>query len=263
MIAPIADKLLPGLLEENGGALPRNAEGQVSLPGLQHVGARGYDFPDLRGFKAPPSGFAFASESSTAPPLDVLRFNVYDLFASAHPSPAVQPHVDFRALLKRAGDADERRRQAEGTTDWSSSPKRISELAESALRSLHEQGCFALTLFEVALACALWVDEVFDKSPEAPPEEVARMGEEAGENPLRAITDLTKTELGTLTEHLFELLRVATGSTAAGLAEFKVPSFVLDDHFLYAPGSPATLRSFGEVIDHYQKVRVWFNIMVI
>ena len=256
MVAPNAEKNVPGLLQ-NGGALPRNAKGQVSLPGLQHIGARGYDYPDRHEVRVPPTGFAFvsASASSTAPPVDQLRYNVYDAFATALSGP-VQPHIDFSALLKHAGDVVERNRQVQGTNDWSSSPKRISELAETSLRHLHQQGCYALNLFEVVLAYALWFQEASVADPHVHLLQGGR--ESGGDPPERAITDLSKAELGMIAAHLMEILRVAAGSPppARGLADVEVPSFVLEEDFLYSHDE--TLRPLEDVIDNYHNVRNYF-----
>ena len=129
------------------------------MPGLKHIGAHGYDYPDRHEVRVPPTGFAFASAPapSTAPPVDQLRYKVYDTFAIAL-SGTVQLHIDFSALLELAGDVVERNRHARGPNDRSSSPKRISELGEISLRCLYQQGCYALNLFEVVLACALWFE---------------------------------------------------------------------------------------------------------
>ena len=264
MVAPNAEKNVPGLLQ-NGGALPRNAKGQVSLPGLQHIGARGYDYPDRHEVRVPPTGFAFvsASASSTAPPVDQLRYNVYDAFATALSGP-VQPHIDFSALLKHAGDVVERNRQVQGTNDWSSSPKRISELAETSLRHLHQQGCYALNLFEVVLAYALWFQEASVADPHVHLLQGGR--ESGGDPPERAITDLSRAELGMIAAHLMEILRVAAGSPppARGLADVEVPSFVLEEDFLYSHDE--TLRPLEDVIDNYHDVRfislgIWDFVM--
>lgn len=137
MIAPIAERLHPGLLE-GGGALPRYTDGQVCLKELQHVGARAYDFPDLHEVRVPPTKFPspIAPSASDAHPVESVP-TVYAAYAAGQPKPAVQPHLDFRALLKRAGDVVERKREIEaaegdasGVSDWSSSPKRVSDEAE-------------------------------------------------------------------------------------------------------------------------------------
>ncbi|CAB1103041.1 unnamed protein product [Ectocarpus sp. CCAP 1310/34] len=158
VLAPIADKNHPDLLDE-GGALPRSAEGQVSLKGLQHIGARARDFPDLHSVKVPPGGFPSATASSALGAQPV--HNVYAVYAAAEPPPGVQAQLDFRTLLGHHSDMVEKDRQLRaapdaegdvtGASDWSSSPKRISELAENTLASLHNQGWYAIDLFEVVL----------------------------------------------------------------------------------------------------------------
>ncbi|CAN0549965.1 unnamed protein product, partial [Ectocarpus sp. 12 AP-2014] len=150
MLAPIADKNHPDLLDE-GGALPRNAEGQVSLKGLQHIGAHARDFPHLHSVKVPPGGFPSATASSALGAQPV--HNVYAVYAAAEPSPGVQAQLDFRTLLGHHADMVENDRQVRaapdaegdvtGVSDWSSCHKRISELAENTLNSLHNQGWYA------------------------------------------------------------------------------------------------------------------------
>ncbi|CAB1104560.1 unnamed protein product [Ectocarpus sp. CCAP 1310/34] len=157
-----------------GGALPRNAELQVCLKELQHVGARAYEFPDLNEVRVPPMEFpsptTTASASDAHPAQSVPT--VYAAYAVGQPMPGVQPHLDFRALLQRACDVVERNREVHATegnasgVDWSSSAKRIADLAESTLKSLHKQGWHAMTLFEVVLMYMLWFQAAAHAAPE-------------------------------------------------------------------------------------------------
>ncbi|CAM9101896.1 unnamed protein product [Hapterophycus canaliculatus] len=152
MMAPIAEKRQPGLLE-NGGALPRNAEGEVSLAGMQPSGAHAHEFPDKHHLKLPPRGFPFALASTTSGADSIDK--VYAVFASTETSLPLQAHVDFHALLRRAAEAAEENRQlkavasAGGVFDASSSSQRMCELAERTLKSLHADGIYAMTLFEL------------------------------------------------------------------------------------------------------------------
>ncbi|CAB1110325.1 unnamed protein product [Ectocarpus sp. CCAP 1310/34] len=221
MLPPIADKNHADLLDE-GGALPRNAEGQVSLKGLQHIGARARDFPDLHSVKVPPGGFPSATASSALGAQPV--HNVYAL--------------DFRTLLGHHADMVEKDRQVRaapdaegdvtGASDWSSSPKRISELAENTLTSLHNQGWDAIDLFEVVLVFSLWFQAAGRQAAgresavdETPPE--------------REIADVSTKELLDISGHLMETLRVAIGSTdAAGLTMMCMPEFLGDDVLYYS-----------------------------
>ena len=263
-IEPIAERLHAGLLQ-GGGALPRNAEGQVCLKELQHVGARAHEFPDLHEVKVPPKEFPSPTVDSASEG-DCL-FTVYMAYAAGQPEPSVQAHLDFRALLQRAGDVVESNREiqaaeraaaeegASGVSDWSSSPKRISNEAETTLKSLHKKGWHAMTLFEVVLVYWLWFGAAGSAAPAeeaqgpAPtpvprpamgaepaaepraepetsgvdgvePESVPGMGSEAGSGgddtpPLRKIADLRRSEFLLIAMHLREVLRVAIGATSS------------------------------------------------
>ncbi|CAN0346213.1 unnamed protein product, partial [Scytosiphon promiscuus] len=80
----------------------------------------------------------------------------------------LQAHVDFHALLGRAAEAVEENRQRDaaastgaedgigGSFDASSSHQRMYALAEETLKSLHADGVYAMTLFEVVFVYALW-----------------------------------------------------------------------------------------------------------
>lgn len=231
MLAPIADKNHPDLLDE-GGALPRNAEGQVSLKGLQHIGARAPDFPDLHSVKVPPGGFPSATASSALGAQPV--HNVYAVYAAAEPSPGVQAQLDFRTLLGHHADMVEKDRQVRaapdaegdvtGASDWSSSPKRISELAENTLTSLHNQGWYAIDLFEVVLVFSLWFQAAGREAAgrESAAGEAQGVGGERGGGadetpPEREIADLSTKELLDISGHLMETLRVSGSTDAAGL----------------------------------------------
>lgn len=280
MVAPIAGSRHPGLLEERGGALPRTAEGQVCLKELQHIGARPHDFPDLHEVKVHPGGFPSATAPSASgansgqPVVTDQPFHtVYAAYAAGQPMPGVQPHLDFRALLLRAGDVVEGNREiqaaaeaeggASGVSDWSSSPKRISELAGSTLNALHKKGWHAMTLFEVVVLYALWfqaagsaapVDEGQGPAPgPAPrpatgvqgdgrvgaPEPAPGVGpgvEPVGADdapPVRDMTKLSRSEFLMISTHLMEVLRVAIGSTGGtggtGLSMMTLPHFMSED----------------------------------
>lgn len=245
MLAPIADKNHPGLLDE-GGALPRNAEGRVSLKGLQHIGARARDFPDLHSVKVPPGGFPSATASSSLGPQPIR--NVYAVYAAAEPFPGVQAQLDFRTLLgHHAGivEKDRQFRAAEGdataVSDWASSPKRISELAENTLNSLHHQGWHAIELFEVVLVFSLWFQAAGRESAagEAQGKEPGVEGQRGGgadeAPPEREVANLSSSELLVISEHLMEVVRVAIGSTdTAGLTMMYMPEFFGDDVLYYS-----------------------------
>lgn len=264
MIAPIADKFHPGLLQ-GGGALPRNAQGQVFLKELQHLGARACEYPDLHEVKVPPMEYPSPTTTASASVAHSAESvpTVYAAFAAGQPKPDVQPHLDFRGLLQRAVDVVEKNREvqatessASGVSDWSSSPKRIADLAETALKSLHKQGWHAMTLFEVVLVYMLWFqaaayaipeDEAQGPAPRPAPRPAPGpttgatpgMGSGAGSAgvnddapPVRDIADLRKSEYLLISASLTHVLRVAIGSTSTGtgLGEcMTLPVFVSDD----------------------------------
>ncbi|CAM9295511.1 unnamed protein product, partial [Ectocarpus sp. 4 AP-2014] len=244
MLAPIAGNNHPDLLDE-GGALPRNDEGQIFLKGLQHIRARARDFPDLHSVKVPPGGFPSTTASSAlgAPPVH----NVYAIYAAAEPSPGVPAQLDFRTLLGHHADMVEKDRQVRaapdaesdvtGVNDWSSSPKRISELSENTLNSLHNQGWYAIDLFEVVLVFSLWFQAAGRES--AAGEAQGAGGERRGgadeTPPERETADLSTKELLDISGHLMETLRVAIGSTdVAGLTMMCMPEFLGDDVLYYS-----------------------------
>eukprot|EP00903_Cladosiphon_okamuranus_P012692 g11868.t2 len=292
MIAPIAERRHPGLLQ-GGGALPRNVEGQVCLKELQHIGARAYEFPDMHEVRVPPEGFppptttAFASGAHPAKTVP----NIYAAFAAGQPRPGVQPHLDFRALLNRAAEVAECKHEvqtAESTAsvvrDLSSSPKRIAHLAGVSLNSLHKRGWHALTLFEVVLLYKLWFQAAACLAPEDEAQGPTSTGLELGSEPggaddtppVRAIRDLRKSELLLISAFLTMVLRVATGSTSestsSGLPDMTLPDFMSDDVLFQsqpdegaqdnmeeaAGGTSPTpvLRDLGVVIEVYHQAKV-------
>lgn len=237
-VAPIAEKLYPGLLE-NAGALPRNAEGEVSLAGLQHLGTHVHQFPDEHHVKRPAEDFpsTFAPSASGAAP------NAYAVFARADASRAIQVHVDFHALLGRAAAFQEQKRQTEaaatadggagGVGDASSSPARMCELAKRSLKSLHSDGRFAMSLFEVVLVYALWFQAAGHEGVDAGQAVAEASVEERGADGIpqeRAIKDLSNPELLSISSFFMGVLRVAVGSIAQtpGL-DMEAPDFFTDD----------------------------------
>lgn len=280
MIAPIAEKLHPGLLE-NEGTLPRNAEGQVSLAGLQHIGAYAHEFPDAHHVKVPPSGFPSGLASAAAGVGEVqVVDNVYALFADAETSLTLQPHVDFHALLEIATELAEENRQLHaadaaagdtgGEADWSSSPQRMCILAQKSLKSLHANGCYAMTLFEVVLVYSLWFQAAGHAAvddgvvPEVGGEEGERKTDEI--SPERAIIELSRSELFLISTIFMEVLRVAVGSTsvATGL-DIEAPKFFADSTLYDLDGSvgdsPPPLRSLEDAVNRFHEVSsrlIWF-----
>ncbi|CAB1119147.1 unnamed protein product [Ectocarpus sp. CCAP 1310/34] len=237
-IVPIAERLFPGLLQD-GGVLPRDAEGQVCLKELQHIGAHAYEFPDEHEVKVPPMGFPTAAFTLGASPVQPEQPDqpdtVYAAYAAAETAPGVQPHVDFRSLLRRAADAQDRARTV---ADPSSSLMRISDLAESTLNGLHKRGWYAMTLYEVVLLYYLWFQATGWATPEgeAPGAVAGAEGEggRGGDNtpPLREISELSRSELATITSYLKGVLRVAVGlaeATEATSLSLGLPEFLTDD----------------------------------
>ncbi|CAB1114021.1 unnamed protein product [Ectocarpus sp. CCAP 1310/34] len=235
MLAPIADKNHPDLLDE-GGALPRNAEGQVSLKGLQHIGARARDFPDLHSVKVPPGGFPSATASSALGAQPV--HNVYAVYAAAEPSPGVQAQLDFRTLLGHHSDMVEKDRQLRAAPDAEGDVIGASDcrLPPSASASLRRTRSPLYTIKDAGREAA---------GREAAGREAAGRESAAGEAqgvggergggadetpPEREIADLSTKELLDISGHLIETLRVAIGSTdAAGLTMMCMPEFLGDD----------------------------------
>ncbi|CAM9816982.1 unnamed protein product [Ectocarpus sp. 6 AP-2014] len=80
MLAPIAERLHPWL-RENEGRLPRDADGVVSLPALQHLGAHAHEFPDEHSVKFPTESFPSPPPSSAT---DVVVDNIYAVYADAN-----------------------------------------------------------------------------------------------------------------------------------------------------------------------------------
>ncbi|CAM9175839.1 unnamed protein product [Scytosiphon promiscuus] len=273
-VAPIAEKLYPGLLE-NAGALPRNAEGEVSLAGMQHLGAYPHQFPDDRHVKRPPDGFP-STPASLASGTDPVRHvdNAYALFARANTSRAVQAHVDFRALLERAAAFEERKRQsraaaaagngAGGVDDTSCSPTLMCEFAVKCLKSLHADGRYAMSLFEVVLVFALWFRaagyEAVDDGTTVP-EAGGGEGGADGILPERAMIDFSKSELFSISSFFMRVLRVAVGSVAKtpGL-DMEAPEFFTDDVlFDLEQGITETalpLRRLEDVVKLFHKEKV-------
>ncbi|CAN0357088.1 unnamed protein product [Ectocarpus sp. 6 AP-2014] len=126
MLAPIAERLHPWLLE-NEGRLPRDADGVVSLPALQHLGAHAHEFPDEHSVKFPTESFPSPPPSSAT---DVVVDNIYAVYADANFSLPAQPHVNFGALLQRSA-----RSATAEVGDTSSLSKRFCTLAENQLIS--------------------------------------------------------------------------------------------------------------------------------
>lgn len=122
----------PGLLR-NGGELPRDAEGVVSLPRLRHLGSN-----------RDGSMLAVARCCPLKEPRRDHTANVYALLGSSTPSPGVQSRVDVDeslfcggVLVGRAG--------------------RPSELAaRRALAALRRKGVWVLSLFEVLVFTFHW-----------------------------------------------------------------------------------------------------------
>ena len=282
MLAPSVQKLLPGLLE-NGGSLPRNAENQVTLPGLQHIGARGHDFPDLHEVRVSPRGFPSATASSASAtyavePVGPIEpaLTIYAAYAAAHPMPGVQAHVDVRTLLRRAADVAEENSKitaagpeggAIGDGNRSSSPKRISELAENTLSSLHGQGRYAMTLFEVVLVYAVWFQAAGVTAPvyeaaapvvEAPGADGDGRAGEGDAPPDREIADMSRSELLMIAEHFMLVLRAAIGSTEPSGTSMTAPEFMKDE-LLFSEGEAGcmVLRDVGDVVKLYHQVNLF------
>lgn len=276
MMAPIADKLHPGLLE-NEGSLPRNAEDQVSLAGLQHIGAYAHEFPDAHHVKLPPRGFpsGLASAAAGVGGVEVVD-NVYALFADAETSLTLQPHIDFHVLLELATELAEENRQLQAATnaaavaggtggraDASSSPQRMCALAQNSLKTLHANGWYAMNLFEVVLVYSLW----FQAAGRAAVDDgvVPEVGGEEGERktdeilPERALTECSRSELLLISAIFMEVLRVAVGSTAVttGL-DIGAPRFVTDSTLYDLEGhdgdSSPPLRSLEDAVNRFHEV---------
>ncbi|CAM9464106.1 unnamed protein product [Sphacelaria rigidula] len=277
MIQLIVDKLRPGLLE-NGRAVPRRADGVVSMPALQHVGRAADDFVDQHTVRVPPGGFL-----SLSPGAD----NVYAAYAQAEPHQRVQPYIDFRALLMRAAAAGGR--SASDVQGLSYSPEHICALARADLRHLRQDGCYAMTLFEVIVVYATWfsaaargevgdarqsIQSTREGKERIPPDLtvgglrhsevndgeqilVSEVREEAGGSggdtppPERTIGDLTKSDYRSISTFLWKVLAVAVGSTDT---EFKMamPSFMPLALYEDCPDEGAgrtLLRPFGKVAE--------------
>ena len=90
--------------------------------------------------------------------------NVYALYESAAPSHPVQAHVDFRELLQLSAEDTQQQQQQQrqkqyaqptdslGALDGPFSAARVCLAAERSLDSLHQLGCYAISLFEVSLS---------------------------------------------------------------------------------------------------------------
>ncbi|CAN0285649.1 unnamed protein product, partial [Ascophyllum nodosum] len=151
MIQPIADRVRPGLLQD-GGHLPRGPDGVVSMPALQHVGRASRDAVNKYSLRVPRGGYPSPSLRQ-----DMCQDNIYAAYAGAEPSPQVQPHVDFRELLLRTAVAAAGEGGANRVGDVSY--QGIRTLAEMHLNSLYQQGCYAMTLFDVVVVHAQWFAE--------------------------------------------------------------------------------------------------------
>lgn len=206
----------------------------------------------------PPTEFPSPTAPSTPDdhPVEYVP-TVYAAYAAGQPMPSVQPHLDFRALLQRAGDVVERNREARasegdtiGVSDWSSSPKRVSDEAEKTLKALHMRGWHAMTLFEIVLMYFLWfqaaasaapADEAQGPAPRPAPRPGADAAPGVGSGadrggaddapPLRDLTELSRSEFLVISGHLMDVLGVAIGSTNrnTGLATMTLPGFLTDD----------------------------------
>lgn len=88
------------------------------------------------------------------------------MFANAETSLTLQAHVDSQGLLELAAEFAEENLQPRaadaaagdtgGGADGPSSLARMCALAENSRKSLHANGCYAMTLFEVVLVYSLW-----------------------------------------------------------------------------------------------------------
>lgn len=264
MIQPVADRLRPGLLEE-GGVLPRGADGVVSLPALQHLGSAAHDFVDQHTVRVPPRAFPSLSGCREAD-------NIYAAYYEAEPGRRVQPHLDFRALLRRAaaargGSAGD----AEDASDWR---KYVSDLAQDKLRELREMGLYAMTLFEVIVLYAVWFSEAADGHEiDVPEEEIVVPEEEIvapeveegawgseGDAPSteRTVRDMSASEYGSVSAFLWQVVAVAVGSTAPDF-KIQITSFTPEAIYTSRPGDGAgrvVLRELEEVAERYHDVRL-------
>ncbi|CAN0087981.1 unnamed protein product, partial [Ectocarpus sp. 13 AM-2016] len=210
MLAPIAERLHPWLLE-NEGRLPRDADGVVSLPALQHLGAHAHEFPDEHSVKLPTESFPSPPPSSAT---DVVVDNIYAVYADANFSLPAQPHVNFGALLQRSA-----RSATAEVGDTSSLSKRFCTLAENQLISLHQQGCYAMTLFEVVAVFSAWLHRAVNAKADdggaipglVPPDEGGTndtsSDHEMDDSSERAMDDLSLSELCSISQFSEKVLR--------------------------------------------------------
>ena len=123
------------------------------MPALQHVGRASRDAVNKYSLlRVPPGGYPSPSLRQ-----DARQDNIYAAYAGAEPSPQVQPHVDFSELLLRIAVAAAGEGGANRVGDVSC--QGIRTLAEMHIDSLHQQGCYAMTLFDVFVVRAQWFAE--------------------------------------------------------------------------------------------------------